>query len=270
MSLFSEFSVTRVTDLVNVLNNNNVLTPSGLPDHSILSWNIKCDFYDDASDNKESETNLICDKFNVTNVPPDFLCDIDILSSVNTAIADLEGSLRSQEDIDVAFNGWCNLVKGEMYAKLPSNPVMSGLQNKKRRPGKPWWDETLSDLWNNVCLTEKNWLKCIDKGMKKNLKHVYCTARRIFDRETQRAKRVYWFKMQTDILDSVNNKNQDQFWKSIGNIGIVNYRKKMIPMEVLLDQNCLSTDTKDVLNKCKTEFSKLLNSTENDISNNDP
>ena len=41
-------------------------------------------------------------------------------------------------------------------------------------------------------------------------------------------------------------------------------------MEVLLDQNCLSTDTKDVLNKCKTEFSKLLNSTENDISNNDP
>ena len=121
---------------------------------------------------------MICDKFNVTNVPHDFLSDIYILSSVNTAIADLEGSLRTQDDIDVAFNGWCNLVKGEMYAKLPCKPVMSGLQNKKRRPGKPWWSETLSELWNNVCLTEKEWLKCIDKGMKKNLKIIYCSARK--------------------------------------------------------------------------------------------
>ena len=197
------------------------------------------------------------------------MCDINTLSSVSTAIADLEGSLRTQGDIDVAFNCWCNLVKGEMYAKLPCKPVMSGLHNKKRRPGKPWWSETLSDLWNNVCFTEKDWLKCIDKGMKKNLKTMYCTARRSFDREVQRAKRVYWFKMQTDILDSVNDKNQNQFWKTIGNIGIVNHKKKLIPMEVLLDQNCLSTDTKVVLNKWKTEFSKLLNSTDDHINSND-
>ena len=78
---------------------------------------------------------------------------------------------------------------------------------------------------------------------------MYCTARITFDREVQRAKRVYWFKMQSDILDSVNDKNQDQFWKNIGNIGIINHKKKRIPMEVLLDQNCLSTDTKVVLNK---------------------
>ena len=72
---------------------------------------------------------LICDKFNVTNIPLDFLSNTDILSSVNTTIADLEDSCRTQSDIDVTYNGWCDLVKDEMYAKLPCKPVMSGLRN---------------------------------------------------------------------------------------------------------------------------------------------
>ena len=182
-----------------------------MPDHSILSWNIKFDFYYDKKDYEPSQVELICKKFNVTNVPHDFLSDINILSSVNTTIVDLEGSYRTQADIDVAYTGYCNLVKDEMDYRLPCKPVMSGLRNKKRRPGKPWWSETLSDLWNSVCLTEKDWLKCIDKGMKKNLKTVYCSAKKCFDREVQRAKRFYWFKLQTYILDNVNDKNQNQF-----------------------------------------------------------
>ena len=40
-------------------------------------------------------------------------------------------------------------------------------------------------------------------------------------------------------------------------------------MEVLLDQDCLSTDIKDVLTKWKTEFSKLLNTAHNNIYNDD-
>ena len=41
-------------------------------------------------------------------------------------------------------------------------------------------------------------------------------------------------------------------------------------MEVLLDQNCLSTNTKDVLAKWKNEFSTLLNSANNNINSVDP
>ena len=41
-------------------------------------------------------------------------------------------------------------------------------------------------------------------------------------------------------------------------------------MEVLLDQNCLSTDTKDVLAKWKNEFSNLLNSASKNINVVDP
>ena len=47
--------------------------------------------------------------------------------------------------------------------------------------------------------------------MKKNLRIVYCSARKCFDREVQRAKRIYWFKLQADILENVNDKNQNQF-----------------------------------------------------------
>ena len=49
--------------------------------------------------------------------------------------------------------------------------------------------------------------------MKKNLKDIYCSTRRLFDREVQRSKRTYWFKLQTDILDNIYDKNQNHFWK---------------------------------------------------------
>ena len=41
-------------------------------------------------------------------------------------------------------------------------------------------------------------------------------------------------------------------------------------MEVLLDQNCFSTDTKVVLTKWKNDFSKLLNTDDNFVNNEDP
>ena len=50
MSLFSEFNVIIVSELIIVLNSIIVLSPNRLPDHSILSWNIKCDTYCDKTD----------------------------------------------------------------------------------------------------------------------------------------------------------------------------------------------------------------------------
>ena len=56
-----------------------------------------------------------------------------------------------------------------------------------------------------------------------------------------------------------SNKNQKQFWKKIGKIGVADDRRQMIPMEVLDIQGNISTDLTTVLNKWKTDFSDLLN-----------
>ncbi len=55
---------------------------------------------------------------------------------MNETIADLERSYRTQGDIDVAFDGWCVLVRNQMYEQLPYTSVTVGINNKKRRPGK--------------------------------------------------------------------------------------------------------------------------------------
>ena len=182
-----------------------------------------------------------CKKFDVKSVPAMFLTDLDIIDKVNSAIADLEGSLRSQTDIDIAFTGWCDTVTQEMSDRLPSRSVHCGVNNKKRRTKKPWWNDTLTVLWNNVCVKEREWLNCKISSLKNNLKSDYCNSRKCFDREVQRSKRLNWYTLQDNLLDAVNNDPQT-FWKSIGKVGINNYKKNIIPMEVLLEDGSLSSD----------------------------
>ena len=97
-----------------------------------------------------------------------------------------------------------------MYNRLPFRSVRCGVNNKKRRPGKPWWSNTLTDLWNSVCKSEKEWLNCKVMTLKNNLKSVYCQARKIFDREVQHSKRQHWYKLQDTMLEEVDN-NPNEF-----------------------------------------------------------
>ena len=35
--------------------------------------------------------------------------------------------------------------------------LADGICNKKRRVKKPWWNENLSFMWNDMCKAEKVW-----------------------------------------------------------------------------------------------------------------
>ena len=101
--------------------------------------------------------------------------------------------------------------------------------------------------------------------MKHKLKSDYCFVRKSFDREVQRSKRLYWYQLQEDLLDKVNN-DPNTFWKSIGKVGINNDKKKLIPMEVLMEDGSLSSEVKDVLNKKERVYSNLLNNNYANVS----
>ena len=73
----------------------------------------------------------------------------------------------------------------------------------------------------------------------------------------QKAKRVYWYKIQTGLLNKANHDNNEP-WKSIGKVGIGS--KKNIPMEVVLDNDSVSYHQNDVLEKWKSCFSRLYDS----------
>ena len=238
--LFSEFSVKRVTDLINSCGVISSVASSALPDHSLLMWSIKLEYGFTSSQFPESSH---ITKFDVTNVPNDFMLDAETLYNVNQAIDKLERGFQTQSDLDDVYNDWCCIVKSSMYNNLTSRVIISGLNNKKRRPGKPWWSEKLTDLWNTVCLAEKTWLSCKEKRVKNELKSLYVAKRKIFDREVQRAKRSHWYSLQSQLLDECAVDNS-RFWKSIGKIGVNCSKNTEIPMEVVMPDGSISSDVR--------------------------
>ena len=73
----------------------------------------------------------------------------------------------------------------------------------------------------------------------------------------QRTKRPYWFQMQLDI-DNLDKNNSQEFWKTIGKIGVGNERRKHIPFEVEINVH-IARDKETVLDTWKNSFRNLLN-----------
>ena len=259
LSAFSSFDVIRTVELINRVNDINSLAPSSIPNHSVISWKMNFDnFINTCTQNEECLNTTSYDKFDVSNVPYTFLSNKNVLHLVNETIIVLESTLRTQTDVDVAYDNWCGLVRDQMYNTLPYQTVKSGTRNKKRKMAKPWWHEGLTGLWNRVCDTERAWLNCRNKSEKSKLKSDYVTITKEFDRQAQHAKRLYWFNFQNKLITD-GNYDTANFWKAVGKVGVGQNQKQRIPMEVVLDNGSVACDTASVLNKWKHDFNSLLN-----------
>ena len=77
---------------------------------------------------------------------------------------------NSQENVNKIYNEFSNLLKTEMKQKLRHKQIhiKVGQDNKKRLINKPWWNELLTTMWNEVCFAEKNMTNA--KGVPK--KHI--------------------------------------------------------------------------------------------------
>ena len=111
--------------------------------------------------------------------------------SLNEKIQDIRSSNSVQEEVNLLNNDFCRVVRNEMLQKLPHRHIILkfGLENKRRGPRKPWWNDSLADKWNKVCLAERKWLK---KDKHRNeLKDtcIFIRMHRDFDRGVQRTKR---------------------------------------------------------------------------------
>ena len=80
-----------------------------------------------------------------------FLSDPNALFQVNNVINKLEQSHRTPTDMDSIYEDWCHVIKQHMYSTIPYKTITVGIRNKKRRPGKPWWSDNLSNKWSEMC-----------------------------------------------------------------------------------------------------------------------
>ena len=184
--------------------------------------------------------------------------DPEGLLRVNNIIDKLDQSLKTQGDIDMVYDEWCDFIRDEMYTSIPHKTIRAGIKSKKFRPGKPWWCDRLTELWSEVCTTERRWLNSSRKCDKTRFRADYVSTRKRFDREVQRRKRLYWYSLQNNLLDECN-RDDNEFWKSMGKVGIGLRKSKLIPMEVILEDGHVSSEISDVLHKWKTDFSSLFN-----------
>ncbi|CAG2193661.1 unnamed protein product [Mytilus edulis] len=70
--------------------------------------------------------------------------------------------------------------------------------------------------------------------------------------------RQYWYRSQDKLLN-IQRRDPREFWKNIGKIGVGSERQKTIPMEVVLEDGSICSDTNIILNKWKTSYENLLN-----------
>ncbi len=135
--------------------------------------------------------------------------------------------------------------------------VKCDLSNKCRRIRKPYWNDRLTELWNDLITTQRVTGRA--RGTQKA--HLTTEARgkqKAFDRVYQSTKRQYWHKMQNDIL-FLQETNPMEYWKYVGKIGMGSVWKIHIPCQVTMVDGTVSEDFQDVMNKWSNHFSALLN-----------
>ena len=176
-----------------------------VPDHSLLKCSIEV--FGHEKQNKCNIPNVSSIKFDCGTIPPGFCEDENFLSSLDEKIQEIGSSNSMQNEVNLLCNDFCDIVKNEILQKLPHRHIVLkfGLDNKRRRHKKPWWNDDLAAKWNQVCLAERNWLKTKGNNTCKNeLKVIFTRLRKDFDREVQRTKRQYWFQLQNEMVTSLD------------------------------------------------------------------
>ena len=255
---FSNFRVTSESDLFNSSKLLGTIEPeTSHPDHSLLMWDFLLDNVRKIPNaHNDQDVRVHFTKFD-RHVPDDFLNTRH--DEMTEYISRLEGDLTLQDHLDKVYSDLVVFVKDEMVKKINHRQINAvvGHNNKKRKVSKPWWSEQLTELWNNVCKSEKNMLK--SKNPERNrLRAIFVGARKVFNQECQRAKRRHQKNAQMEIpnLDTSNSKD---FWKRIGKIGVGKERQNQIPMEVILPSGEVSCNTKVILEVWRKHFQDLLN-----------
>ena len=115
------------------------------------------------------------------------------MTLISNALSGFEHSQKSQQSLDTLYEQFYDAIKVEMSNILPSETitVAVGTCNKKRLVKKPWWNDNLSELWNERCNREK--IYCRSVGLdRQHQRHLFRLSQKAFDREVQGAKRKYW------------------------------------------------------------------------------
>lgn len=178
---YENFEVHCIRVLIQLIIGVNTLNSVSFPDHSILTWNCSISTCD-ANENPESQPSFTV--YDRKNIPDYFLSDESLVSQLSSTIEKLQSEQLTQDSLDNAYGHFCTLLKNEMDRCLNPKVITLGstTQRKKRRTKKPWWSDTLTNMWNEMCVEEKKWLRSTGNERKLQ-RNRFIEKRKLFDKQ---------------------------------------------------------------------------------------
>ena len=87
-------------------------------------------------------------KYNLKDIPVNF-CNDEESETLLQALGNKETGIQTQHNIDEIYEKFCSVVQNEMITKLPKrmNVIRYGIQDKRRRIKKAWWNDDLQTLY---------------------------------------------------------------------------------------------------------------------------
>ena len=256
------FEVLPVTDITD----NNKLyyllnTKSKAPDHALLTVNINTSEYKALSNTKydphinrnEKMNSRIFYKFNKKDNK--FMNNDNWCLEINNLLYDIS-NIGDIEKLNSMYCTLCDNVVNEMMKYIPNFKLNSN-KNVKQRYKKPFWDDELKVLWNDMKLKEKTY-RLAAKRKQCRLDYIYKmnnfkTARNLFDRILRLKERKY-NRERIYKIDKLCTNIPNQFWKEIKALGP--YKQKAIPLLVRIDEKIIGT-LETVKTKWQSDFEKL-------------
>ena len=195
---------------------------SSIPDHSILEFDFIPHFmqdYDgDSSQNNNHEkinnsSNIqdnnrpdtyaerYFERYKIREMPVNFLDSPTARNAIIECINIIEKTRADQEEVDSIYERVCNIYYDEMSSWFKSHNINTVSKKKFRNSPKPYWNDHLSQLWDELCLAENTYLKSpqhsktrrvnlnIFKGKRHNFDKFYRKYKRKFNREKKNSNR---------------------------------------------------------------------------------
>ncbi|CAC5405714.1 unnamed protein product [Mytilus coruscus] len=155
-------------DIINQVNYN----PEKIPDHSILLCEIRVPKVCIERNNPHTidVTMSNSTKYQVNNIPENFLLDNTIRDQINETINRIENAINVENNVQSAFDEFCVLLKDEMDNKLPKMKLKPDFNRYGKSRYKPYWNDYLQNQWKKVFSLEKMWLKCTGLSRQKKRK----------------------------------------------------------------------------------------------------
>jgi hypothetical protein len=192
-------------------------------------------------------------KIDYHNLPPNFLNNERFLQSLNNITTDINRNQESQTDINNIYSNLCNTLKVEL------DIASSNTKNRKVKNGKPFWNDFLEELWQDLRIKQKNFKKCRNRPDRNKLWNLYKSAQHMFDKNFRFYRRKY-SKAQMNEIEKLQTNNPKEFWEKISKLGP--RRKNVIPMEILNADGTINSNSDMVLLQWKNDFENLYKITD--------